>query len=584
MANEENLAIEVTVNGKQAIKELGNVDKSTDKLGKQTQETDKKMKQSTESMKTNWIAVGAAVAGVVAGLKGATDASIVQLKAETALGGALKANALQGQKTLSMWKAYASSLQEVTLYGDEATLQQVALLKSMGLTDEQIKNTIEAAMDLSAVTGQELESSVRNLAKTYSGMAGELGESIPKMRELTKEQMQAGDAVKLVSELYKGQAQAIADTDYGKITQSWGLLADAMERVGDVAFTIANDLNLPGAIETIAEVINDATLKFYQAKVSVYEFDKAINDFFGNTDTVVEYQAEIDKTLEKIAQLQNAPTDEGTTLPAVAVSSVVGGKKDDKEVTAEEMQRRHNERRFKEQQQLEQDLLDLKEEYQQAWIEASKVYHDEYQQQLDDEVEAVKEAEKAKQEAYKETQKNVKVVTDKIADSIIDAAFAGKASFADMATAMIKEMLRVYMQKFLLQAAMSFIPGGSLLGGLFHTGGEVKHTGGTIGGNLPTYHSGMRSDERVAKLQVGESVINRHGTAQNKEAIDAMNRGMTVGGGGDVTTAEINFNVQAIDAASFNGYLVNNRSTIENIINNSLRTNGSVRKTIKQVG
>ena len=55
-------------------------------------------------------------------------------------------------------------------------------------------------------------------------------------------------------------------------------------------------------------------------------------------------------------------------------------------------------------------------------------------------------------------------------------------------------------------------------------------------------------------------------------------------GGSSHTTAEINFNVQAIDAASFNTYLVNNRDTIESVINNSLLTNGSVRRTIQMVG
>jgi len=54
-------------------------------------------------------------------------------------------------------------------------------------------------------------------------------------------------------------------------------------------------------------------------------------------------------------------------------------------------------------------------------------------------------------------------------------------------------------------------------------------------------------------------------------------------GGTNNTKAEINFNVQAIDANSFNHYLVNNRDTIESIINNSLLSNGSVRRTINQV-
>ena len=55
-------------------------------------------------------------------------------------------------------------------------------------------------------------------------------------------------------------------------------------------------------------------------------------------------------------------------------------------------------------------------------------------------------------------------------------------------------------------------------------------------------------------------------------------------GGGGGTTAEINFNVQAIDSSSFNSFLVNNRDTIESIINNSILTNGTVRRSIQMTG
>jgi hypothetical protein len=54
-----------------------------------------------------------------------------------------------------------------------------------------------------------------------------------------------------------------------------------------------------------------------------------------------------------------------------------------------------------------------------------------------------------------------------------------------------------------------------------------------------------------------------------------------LGGKNSHTTAEINFNVQAIDSNSFNTFLVNNRDTVESIINNSLLTNGTVRRTIQ---
>ena len=162
-------------------------------------------------------------------------------------------------------------------------------------------------------------------------------------------------------------------------------------------------------------------------------------------------------------------------------------------------------------------------------------------------------------------------------DAFVNMAMGVKTSFKDMARAVIADLIRI-------QAREAIV---GLIGRLgFHTGtAEVKHTGGAIGkSRIPSFHTGVRSDERLAKLQVGEAVINRGGAAKNRDAIDAMNKGYSVGGqGGQVTTAEINFNVQAIDASSFNSYLVNNRGTIEGIINASLTSNGSVRRTIKQV-
>ena len=180
-----------------------------------------------------------------------------------------------------------------------------------------------------------------------------------------------------------------------------------------------------------------------------------------------------------------------------------------------------------------------------------------------------------------------KDVAKSLSDYFAKMAMGVKTSFSDMAKSIIARLLQVRMEAQITKAISTAAGGGGTLGkiaGFFtsHTGTpEVKHTGGMIG--VPSFHSGFRSDERLAKLQVGEAVVNRAGAARNADTIDAMNSGMSVGGGSNVTTAEINFNVQAIDASSFNSYLVNNRGTIEGIINASLTSNGSVRRTIKQV-
>ena len=51
-----------------------------------------------------------------------------------------------------------------------------------------------------------LDSAMRNLNKTYGGLAGELGETVPELRGLTAEQMKNGAAVKILGERYKGLA------------------------------------------------------------------------------------------------------------------------------------------------------------------------------------------------------------------------------------------------------------------------------------------------------------------------------------------------------------------------------------------
>ena len=128
----------------------------------------------------------------------------------------------------------ATALQKTTRFGDEATIAQMGFLASIGFTEEKIKEVIPVAMDLAEATGMSLESAVRNTAKTFSGMAGELGELVPQIRELTAEQMKAGDAVKVMGELFEGQASAQAETLTGKLEQTKNAIGDAGESLGEL--------------------------------------------------------------------------------------------------------------------------------------------------------------------------------------------------------------------------------------------------------------------------------------------------------------------------------------------------------------
>lgn len=161
-------------------------------------------------------------------------AANTQLQAEAKL-----LNALKGREDVQKrLMEQASKTQSRTLFGDEAIIEQQAYLAALGLSEQQINDTIEAAVQLSAALGMDLTSAVKNLAKTYGGMTGELGESIPALKNFTKEQLKAGDAIGYVNANYKGFAESAAETGTGSLTQLQNKLGDLAEKIGTVLIPV----------------------------------------------------------------------------------------------------------------------------------------------------------------------------------------------------------------------------------------------------------------------------------------------------------------------------------------------------------
>jgi hypothetical protein len=204
-------------------------------------------------------------------------------------------------------------------------------------------------------------------------------------------------------------------------------------------------------------------------------------------------------------------------------------------------------------------------------------YNNEVERILKEDEQATDEYKKLKEETF-----------DALTDQFIKFAQTGKFSVKDMANSIIADLLRIQVQKTIVGALSGGSGGiGSFFG--FHTGvSEVKHTGGAIGGgaNIPSYHTGLRTDERYAKLQVGEAVVNRAGASNNKDAINAINRGETVkmGGSGDAISANVSLTINAIDTQSGTQFLLSNFKTIEDGVTQSILNGKSVAKAIKTIG
>ena len=161
----------------------------------------------------------------------AVEAYARQERATMAFTAALQTTGRAGSASANSLKAFSDQLAAMTGESDETILALETMLMTSGRTDDELKQIIETATDLSVATGKDLSSSVEQLNKTFGGTAGELGEVIPELKNLTKEQLAAGDAVDIIAGKYAGMGDVLADltdTKLKNLGNSWENLMAAM--------------------------------------------------------------------------------------------------------------------------------------------------------------------------------------------------------------------------------------------------------------------------------------------------------------------------------------------------------------------
>lgn len=219
-------------------KGLKDMKNKLDEAGKTIDAGTKKGKGFADSLKgisTKAVAAAGAVAGVAVTVKKTVDALNdcekayqVQRKAEIALQTAAKNNPYLNDESVYNLRNFASELQSLSEIGDEVSLQVMSQLAATGRNEEQIMSIMSAAADMAAVTGNSIQNVALQLNKTYSGLAGELGEANGAIRALTKEELENGKAIEIVANQYKGAAQSTADVNV-QLSNSWG---DFKENIG----------------------------------------------------------------------------------------------------------------------------------------------------------------------------------------------------------------------------------------------------------------------------------------------------------------------------------------------------------------
>lgn len=243
-------------------------------------------------------AVGTLVAdGFKFALSAVKDFAVESIKAaqeqENALNNlsvALKRTGEFTEQAVSDFAAFASELQATTIYGDELILSQLALAKSFGASNEQAKDLVKAAANLSATFGGSLEDNVEKLGKTLQGNAGRLGQYIGAIGNLRESQLKAGDAIDIVNEKFAGAAQAQTATFTGTITQLSNAVSDLQEELGGLV--TGSDL-VKGGLGVLTGLFQELTQGFTDSRIAS-ELQK--NGF-------VDTESEINRLSEQYAKL-----------------------------------------------------------------------------------------------------------------------------------------------------------------------------------------------------------------------------------------------------------------------------------------
>ena len=304
-------------------KGLKDMKNKLDGAGKTIDAGAKKGKGFADNLKaisTGAVAAAGTVAGVAVAVKKTVDALNdcaaayrVQQNAEEALQVAAKNNPYLDDESVYNLRNFASELQSLSEIGDEVSLQVMSQLAATGRNEEQIMSIMSAAADMAAVTGNSIQNVALQLNKTYSGLAGELGEANGAIRALTKEELENGRAIELVAQQYKGVAAATADVEV-QLSNAWGGFKENIGRgwqnvtqpVKQFFLDVLNNINeataKTNAIKDASGKRNDGTATAADTKILLTDAQKQVENTQKEINSTIELLNDEEKLAEKIRE------------------------------------------------------------------------------------------------------------------------------------------------------------------------------------------------------------------------------------------------------------------------------------------
>ena len=271
MAN--TITVELEIDSSGAVKQVDKFkDKATKSSRRAGQNVESNIGSSFEGIGRTIAKVTSLAATLAAALtlKQSITSAIKQEEAVSSLNSSLALAGSFSKQASQNIQEFAAGLQRTTTVGDETSLALFGLARNLTTSNEQAKQLTRASLQLSAATGLSLESSVKNLGKTFGGLTGELGESLPAVRQFTQEQLKAGAAIGFVLDRFGGAAENKVKTFAGAIKQLSNAYGDSLEEQG---FFITKS-------PVLIAIIGKLTEFFTKSATATKEFRDGFGDIF----------------------------------------------------------------------------------------------------------------------------------------------------------------------------------------------------------------------------------------------------------------------------------------------------------------
>jgi hypothetical protein len=179
---------------------------------------------------------------------------------------------MYGQNTTEVTTALrkqASAMQDLTGISDDTIRDMQAQAMNMGISVDRTQKLIKASVALGKVMNTGPQEAMKQLAKSTTGLVEETMRLVPGVQELTKEQLQAGEAIDLVAEKYGNLAGRPMDSMISQMDLATEAVGDFFEAM---IVGISEEGTMTKFFKNMADEVKNLTFVIQSEEASFWDW------------------------------------------------------------------------------------------------------------------------------------------------------------------------------------------------------------------------------------------------------------------------------------------------------------------------